>query len=471
MGVNRTLAPVWFPFGSRLGIGFGVIDDELRIVESFVRALAPMLESGGPVEEAVRAAGSRYPAALEMFEVASDGKSFQLRDEYTFPGEWRPRHLTAERMGLELAMPLHDLLARDVRELIALTASARHSAEEVRSLIDPSTSALFEALLRTGVAMEAPAPAPVPPPVGPAVVRLQHAGLWVTGRRATVLIDPHFNSHYEPTELASNMLRPHFEGRVDAILITHAHADHLHLPTLMSFSPDTAIIVPRVTEPTMLSPNLVTTLHSLGFYKCRALGWWEPPVTIGDIEVHALPFYGEQPLLREPPRHPALRNHGNTYLLQIESTFTWVLADSGTDWQGATVDVADAVRARFGPVSLVLSNLRRFASSDPTYVAGGLYWLALSVDQMRRFASMSQDILTLGPSGVAEVCRRVSADRVLPYAHWWGQLGTVPSRREDELIGDLINELASRSTSTEVVAWRIGDAARLAGGPLRPCFR
>ena len=425
-----------------------------------------------PPAEAVRAAERFHPSVSELFEVGTDREaSFRLSDELTFPGEWRPRQLTAARGGLEWSVPLNDFLAFDVREMLELIGPARCSADELRAMIDPSVGALFDGMLRSGVAREAPAPEPLPPPVAPAVVRLQHAGLWIRGHRSAVLVDPHFSSRYEPPGLTTNVLRPHFEGGVDAILITHAHADHLHLPTLMSFGRDTPIIVPLVGQPTMLSPDLVSTLRSLGFTDCRALGWWEPPTLIGDIEVNALPFYGEQPLLREPPRHPALRNHGNTYLLRAALTSMWILADSGSDWQGATVDIADEVRSRFGSIELVISNLRSFASSDPTYIAGGLYWLALSLDQMKRFASMSNDVLTLGPAGVAEVCRRVGADRVLPYAHWWSDLGTVPSRREDDLITQLVTELASRHTATEVVRWAIGDAARLEGGPPQPYFR
>src|SRR5262249_24326176 len=161
-----------------------------------------------------------------------------------------------------------------------------------------------------------------------------------------------------PYGLDDSFVRAQFEGLVDAILISHSHRDHWHLPTLMTFPRDTVIVVPKAARASMLCPDFEKTLRALGFTRIISLGWYDPPVQVGDLEIHAFPFYGEQPLLREAPRHPGLRNHGNTYVVRHASYTSWFLIDSGNDWMGRMVEVAGEVKSRFGCIDLLLSNLK-----------------------------------------------------------------------------------------------------------------
>jgi L-ascorbate metabolism protein UlaG (beta-lactamase superfamily) len=252
-------------------------------------------------------------------------------------------------------------------------------------------------------------------------------------------------------------LRSEVEGRVDAIVISHSHLDHWHLPSLMMFPSDTLIVVPKVPRATMLCPDFAATLRALGFTRVVTLGWFDPPVLVGDLEVHALPFYGEQPLLRGAPRHPDLRNYGNTYVVRHDSYTSWFLIDSGNDWMGRMAQVAHEVRARFGRVDLLMSNLNEFPVSTPMYITGGHYWLALTPDQLRSFTSMANDVITLGPGGVAEVCHIVQARKFLPYAHWWGEIGK-PLDQEPFLTEQLRSRLADLGATTKIIPWSIGDS-------------
>ena len=94
--------------------------------------------------------------------------------------------------------------------------------------------------------------------------------------------------------------------------------------------------------------------------------------------------------------------------------------------------------------------------STPQYIAGGHYWLSLTPDQIRRFASMSNDVITLGPRGVAEICHIVRA-RGFPVCPLVGR-----HRRDAEherLLMELLHaRLAEFGAATATEPWRIGDS-------------
>ena len=455
---------VWIPHGSRLGASFATADIKILALEGFVCDVAAALALGNSLAAAVRSAVRQHPAAAKAFNLPDNDAvleaCFALSDNLTFPNETLPAVMTFERQGATMSLKLDSLLARDVHSLLALCGAARSTAEQIHSAIDDQTRALFESLLAKNIVVEEPPPLSLRAPTvaRPGVTRMQHAGLFYRGHSAGILVDPHFHSSYEPDGLRDNFLRSQFEGLVDAILISHSHQDHWHLPTLMTFPSDTLIVVPKVPRATILCPDFAATLRALGFTRVVALGWSEPPLLVGDLEVHALPFYGEQPLLTDVPRHPDLRNHGNTYVVRHKSYTSWFLIDSGNDWAGSMAQVAHEAKSRFGRIDLLLSNLREFPIYTPQYITGGHYWLALTPDQLRRFTSMANDVITLGPGGVAEVCHIVQARKFLPYAHWWGEIGAPPDPQERFLIDQLRSSLADLGATTEIVPWCIGDS-------------
>jgi hypothetical protein len=71
--------------------------------------------------------------------------------------------------------------------------------------------------------------------------------------------------------------------------------------------------------------------------------------------------------------------------------------------------------------------------------------------------------ITLGASGVAEVCRVARARYFLPYAHGFAGLGVAPPN-EDEAMRLLSAELLGSSISVE--RWQPGDYAVFRGGRL-----
>jgi hypothetical protein len=48
---------------------------------------------------------------------------------------------------------------------------------------------------------------------------------------------------------------------------------------------DTLIVVPKVPRATMLCPDFAATLRALGFTRVVALGWSEPPIKVGDLDL------------------------------------------------------------------------------------------------------------------------------------------------------------------------------------------
>ena len=452
---------IQIPHGSRLSAPYATMDLRIPELEGFVCAVAEALARGAPLAGAVRAAAAAHPGAASAFEIPPSDEAleteFGLKEELLFASERLPVSIGFEKGEARLSLKLDGFLAKDMGRMLELCGSGTRTAGEIRDSIDEPVATVFEALLENGILAAGPPPPPVLPIAsGPGVTRLQHAGLLFRGCEAGILTDPHFHSAYEPPDLRSNLLRSQFEGLVDAIVISHAHQDHWHLPTIMSFPKDTLIVVPKVARPSILSPDFAGTLRALGFTRVSALGWWDPPLVVGDLELHALPFYGEQPLVRERPRHPDLRNVANTYLVRHRDCTAWFLIDSGTDWDGGMVAVAAEVKRRFGAVDLLLSNLREFHISTPLYITGGHYWLSLTPDQLKRFHLMKNECLTLGPDGVAEVCRQVTARTYLPYAHWWAEIGEY-AEGELDLSRELSRSLVKSGATTEIVPWRVGD--------------
>jgi L-ascorbate metabolism protein UlaG (beta-lactamase superfamily) len=458
-----TERPLAMPHGASVHLGLRQTRF-LQGLRGFIGEVAAAIARAVPLEEAVEQAAAKHPDAAAAFELRRGrlAERFGLKERYLFPRADPVDSIAfvSQTHRKRVRLPVEDQRALPaMARLIHRCASGAFSRREIHAQVAPSLAGLLEALEENGLLSEVPEQVAPPLPEVPCVVRLQHAGLLFRTARAGVLVDPHFNSTYEPAELRRNIPRAAFEGRVDAILISHSHEDHFNPASLATFDRDTPIVVPKVPRASILCPDMKRRLESMGFRDVRTPAWGSRPLRFGDVEVNVLPFYGEQPLVHEPPRSPELRNWGNTYLVRTEAFRAWFLIDSGADATGGMDEVARHVRERFGGVDLLLSNLRRFGegsgSANPFYISpGGQYWLALTPDQMRRFPSMKA-CLTLGPDGVAEICRITRARYFLPYAHWWSEPGTVDPD-EPAALAALVRHLGR--SRTKVLQWSVGDA-------------
>jgi L-ascorbate metabolism protein UlaG (beta-lactamase superfamily) len=311
----------------------------------------------------------------------------------------------------------------------------------------------------------------LPPPTRPGIYRREHASLAIRSRTTSLVIDPITLQRAFPS--IANISTRGWGDQWDAILVTHSHGDHWHVPSLLfnAVDPATPVIVPFVPKPNLLTPeDFRRSLDGVGQTAIAAR--WGETVTIGDIEIDILPFYGEQPTRDSPGPAEGLRSWGNCYRFNTPDFSAIVLVDSGIDPMGSMLDVMAESRRRRGPADVVLSCLRQFAS--PFF--GGLshYWTTLPFSRLQalyaEYAAGTLPFTTAGPDGVAAACEAAGARYFLPYAHGFEALGKPvtdigwsdgqePS--EAEICGRLEAEIRSRKGRTEVRSWEPGDLACL----------
>lgn len=100
-----------------------------------------------------------------------------------------------------------------------------------------------------------------------------HASFLVQTPKHNILIDPNWaNWLLVIRRLKHAGLSLHDLPNIDAVLITHAHFDHLHRPTLRRVAEEQPIIVPH---------GVGDLVHNLGFEKVHELQWWDTYRTRG----------------------------------------------------------------------------------------------------------------------------------------------------------------------------------------------
>jgi L-ascorbate metabolism protein UlaG (beta-lactamase superfamily) len=81
-----------------------------------------------------------------------------------------------------------------------------------------------------------------------------------------------------PKRLVHAALPMHKLPKIDLILLSHGHMDHLDLPSLEQFDPDIPVI---------MAANTADIVDDLPFRRVRELDWWGK-AHIGDLEIEAL---------------------------------------------------------------------------------------------------------------------------------------------------------------------------------------
>jgi L-ascorbate metabolism protein UlaG (beta-lactamase superfamily) len=443
-----------------------ISDRLIASLRPFISKVAACIRAGLTIDSAINTATTFDTEAAESFVIEADLCSFGLKPHLLSGKNNRiDRFIFANRRTGKRVF-FNDLTDDEVREvgdmIFHLNESDRKQDALKRSPYPKLIQTLYDAEIFIEDSVETNWKLQLQE-IG--IVRLQHAAFLLKTHKARIIVDPHFisgySSHLQP---ASMMLAENFKNVVDAVLITHSHTDHYHVPSLMMLPRDILMIVPRVNAESILSPDFGGELRSAGFKKVVELDWYSKPIIIEDIEISALPFYGEQPLRYEHPKDRNLRNWGNSYYFRTPFFTALCLIDSGSDAEGSMLDVAEFVKNRFGGTDVVLSNLQEFyvgvGCGNPFYVTGlGHYWLSLTSHQIAKFPQMSSHLITLGTQGVAEICRITGAKTFLPYSHLWCEIGRQPPL-EPKMLQSLCTEPAMSEARTEIKSWRIGEAWR-----------
>lgn len=352
----------------------------------------------------------------------------------------------------------------EIKKLFYLCGQSNFTYKQICQQISDSAIALLDQWIKCRILQDKPCSRNINYQNAPGVFRLQHASLLYRSNTTGVLVDPHLHSNYGIPSLKEDITRAKLEGLVDAILISHSHYDHWHYPTLMMFPADIPIIVPKVPQGTITCEDMEARLKSLGFENVIAVDWYAETIKVGDIDIHVLPFYGEQPLVPEydRPKYPELRNWGNTYLLRTENYTSWFLIDAGSEPTGSMREVAEYVKQKFGNVDQIISNFQplSYNSIGTDLSSWGIDIVANLLSNPQIFSVTNKQeggyVSTLGPQGVAELCAVVEAKSCLPYAHSWAELGSYASC-DEALIQQTQDELKKQSCHTQVIPWRIGD--------------
>jgi L-ascorbate metabolism protein UlaG (beta-lactamase superfamily) len=118
-----------------------------------------------------------------------------------------------------------------------------------------------------------------------------HACILVETRTTTFLFDPVLSYTYESG--ISRYTYDDLPEKIDYVLITHNHQDHVLLETLLQLRHKVSnIVVPRCGGGALEDPSLKLILENIGFKQVLELDELDT-VNCGDGEIVALPFMGE----------------------------------------------------------------------------------------------------------------------------------------------------------------------------------
>lgn len=119
-----------------------------------------------------------------------------------------------------------------------------------------------------------------------------HACILIETKDISVLVDPVISYHGYPSEV-SRYSEMHLPEKIDYVLITHNHQDHILFETLLSLRHKIgAIVVPRNGGGSLQDPSLKLMFKAIGFENVIEITEFETIVD-GDCKIMGVPFIGE----------------------------------------------------------------------------------------------------------------------------------------------------------------------------------
>ncbi|MEV0975335.1 MBL fold metallo-hydrolase [Streptomyces sp. NPDC049915] len=160
-----------------------------------------------------------------------------------------------------------------------------------------------------------------------------HATCTVEDSDTRVLTDPLFTRRLAHLRRRRGALPPPDAWRADVALVSHLHADHLHVPSLERLAPGTRLLVPRG------APRAVPGLRRLTHLRLREMAPGDE-TRAGDLAIRAVPAeHDGRRLPFGPHRSPALG-----YVVEGEAR-TYFAGDTG---------LFESMAKEVGPIEVAL---------------------------------------------------------------------------------------------------------------------
>jgi L-ascorbate metabolism protein UlaG (beta-lactamase superfamily) len=119
-----------------------------------------------------------------------------------------------------------------------------------------------------------------------------HACILVETKDISVLVDPVISYHGYSTDV-SRYSEAHLPDKIDYVIITHNHQDHILFETLLSIRHKIGhIVVPRSGNGSLQDPNLKLMFNAVGFNNVLEIGEFDT-VGTGNCKITGIPFIGE----------------------------------------------------------------------------------------------------------------------------------------------------------------------------------
>jgi len=370
-----------------------------------------------------------------------DGRGWTLKDEILYPDPdlAQPMAIVFTPAGARPSF-LAQISVADwpqIRGLVADLRSCGVLATELGSC--PAARACLNGLVRGGLAAPRRAhPKPIRPPASPSTTHcapltfVGHNTVVVRAGDDAIMLDPYLfpvspenPDRYQPLDMFD-------VGPISIAAITHSHPDHFDPGSLLQLGRDTTIVVPPVGRESLLAVDMERRLHQLGFESVRTLSWGES-ITVGALELHALPFYGEQPTDGRYMHCEEVANSGNTYVVRTPDFAAAFLADSGRDHRGDSRLVAEQWQHEHGAVDLVFSGYRGWSTYPGQLLMSSVARGALLVprEQWRSRQRIMNDA-----DDAIDVAERFGARWLVPYgdggAPWHWRIGLGPALEGSE---------------------------------------
>jgi L-ascorbate metabolism protein UlaG (beta-lactamase superfamily) len=231
-----------------------------------------------------------------------------------------------------------------------------------------------------------------------------HATCTVVDSDVRVLTDPLFARRLAHLRRRRGAVPPASAHRADVALVSHLHADHLHLPSLAALAPGTRLLVPRG------APRAISGLRRLRDLRITEVAPGDE-VSIGDVRVRVVSaLHDGRRLPVGPHRSPALgyvvEGEARTYFAGDTGLFDGMAEEVGP------VDVALLPVGGWGPylgeghldAGRAARALARLAPRSAVPVHYGTYWpIGLDAVRPHEFHAPGDEFVRLAADAAPQV--------------------------------------------------------------------